>query len=236
MAKNSMVLFLSFLAITVQYILYIFYGAQECFPYINNIAYSDDVGTNLIQVMLAFFPIPLYSFICYGYVRNNIVRDSYMKIIRSYSRIRIWIRNKVRLICAIGCIALFQIGIYVLLDCNTQYSVSIVWKYLGAIICYYVFLIMLLSFQMLLELFANADIALVIINIFCLVSILAGNFLLKHRLKDMLYILFPNLMFSNRNAIMDGNINYFYIFGYVIFISITINLVSIIKYKRMDII
>ena len=85
MAKNSMVLFLSFLAITVQYILYMFYGAQECFPYINNIAYSDDVRTNLVQVMLAFFPIPLYSFICYGYVRNNIVRDSYMKIIRRCS-------------------------------------------------------------------------------------------------------------------------------------------------------
>jgi hypothetical protein len=97
----------------------------------------------------------------------------------------------------------------------------------------------LVQLQFLLELFMDASISNIFVNIFCVVSLIIGNNVLINRdLSRIGVMLFPNMLFGTRSGIIYQKniyVRYEASITYVIILLVILNIISIIKYKKTDI-
>ena len=97
----------------------------------------------------------------------------------------------------------------------------------------------MIQLQFLLELFMDASISNIFVNIFLLVSLIIGNNVLINRdLSRIGVMLFPNMLFGMRSGIIYQKniyVRYETSIIYVIILLVVLNIISIIKYKKTDI-
>ena len=97
----------------------------------------------------------------------------------------------------------------------------------------------MVQLQFLLELFMDASISNIFVNIFLVVSLIIGNNVLINRdLSRIGVMLFPNMLFGARSGIIYQKniyVRYETSIIYVIILLVILNIISIIKYKKTDI-
>ena len=112
-------------------------------------------------------------------------------------------------------------------------------KLIQVIVTYFVGVWTLIQLQFLLELFMDASISNIFVNVFLVVSLIIGNSVLINRdLSRIGVMLFPNMLFGTRSGIIYQKniyVRHEASITYVIILLVILNIISIMKYKKTDI-
>ena len=198
-------------------------------PFASTLFIFDNQTSNLVQILYAYIPLPFVLFYFSGNAREITTGYGKLWLIRSYSRERLYLKNAILSAAKLACIVIGQTIIFLICD-GTWNDLSSI-KLIQVIVTYFVGVWTLIQLQFLLELFMDASISNIFVNVFLAVSLIIGN----SRIGVML---FPNMLFGTRSGIIYQKniyVRYETSIIYVIILLVVLNIISIIKYKKTDI-
>ena len=169
-------------------------------PFASTLFIFDNPTSNLVQILYAYIPLPFVLFYFSGNAREITTGYGKLWLIRSYSRERLYLKNAILSAAKLACIVIGQTIIFLICD-GTWNNLSSI-KLIQVIVTYFVGVWALVQLQFLLELFMDASISNIFVNIFCVVSLIIGNNVLINRdLSRIGVMLFPNMLFGTRSLI-----------------------------------
>ena len=199
-------------------------------PFASTLFIFDNPTSNLVQILYAYIPLPFVLFYFSGNAREITTR-------RCLSRERLYLKNAILSAAKLACIVIGQTIIFLICD-GTWNDLSSI-KLIQVIVTYFVGVWTLIQLQFLLELFMDASISNIFVNIFLVVSLIIGNNVLINRdLSRIGVMLFPNMLFGTRSGIIYQKniyVRYETSIIYVIILLVVLSIISIIKYKKTDI-
>jgi hypothetical protein len=206
-------------------------------PFASTLFIFDNQTSNLVQILYAYIPLPFVLFYFSGNAREITTGYGKLWLIRSYSRERLYLKNAILSAAKLACIVIGQMIIFLICD-GTWNNLSSI-KLIQVIVTYFVGVWTLIQLQFLLELFMDASISNIFVNIFFVVSLIIGNsVLINHDLSWIGVMLFPNMLFGMRSGIIYQKniyVRYEASITYVVILLVVLNIISIIKYKKTDI-
>ena len=170
-------------------------------PFASTLFIFDNPTSNLVQILYAYIPLPFVLFYFSGNAREITTGYGKLWLIRSYSRERLYLKNAILSAAKLACIVIGQTIIFLICD-GTWNNLSSI-KLIQVIVTYFVGVWALVQLQFLLELFMDASISNIFVNVFLVVSLIIGNsVLINSELSRIGVMLFPNMLFGTRSGII----------------------------------
>lgn len=188
-----------------------------------------DVGISLIYVLV---PVSFILFIFSGSVSN--ITNGYGKllIVRNYSKTKLILKQCLINSTILIFLVLFQCVAFWFFN---KFLLPVENGMLQSILLYYVILCGVIMLQCLLELFFSAQIASIILFIYCFVSYYIAQVATSTENYIIKVLLFPCLMFGMQNGATDANnIYYFYLIAGLL-LNLLFIIICIRKFKKIDI-
>lgn len=133
-------------------------------PFASTLFIFDNPTSNLVQILYAYIPLPFVLFYFSGNAREITTGYGKLWLIRSYSRERLYLKNAILSAAKLACIVIGQTIIFLICD-GTWNNLSSI-KLIQVIVTYFVGVWALVQLQFLLELFMDASISNIFVNIF----------------------------------------------------------------------
>ena len=172
-------------------------------PYITGLACEASLGESLEMIFLMTIPIPFFLWVCSGEISNILYGNGKVYIIRKARRSRMFMKITANVIKEAALMALITYILFTVF-CKEEYETVGVITRFEIILIYYMVLCNIALFMYLLELFQKEQIAHMITTVYFVLSLFIYPYSIKHIPEPLCQVvLFPNLMFTGRNGIIE---------------------------------